>query len=352
MRFDSLTTLLAVSNILLGVSAGPLAAKRQDESTSAPSSAPTAALVVSTMSDGKPTTFEVVGPQPTRSDSSQSATITGDASASPSEEPSKTTYTFSRTGQPLPPSTDFPSCHATDAKPFCLPNNESTLYAGSTYYVTWNPDFFPINSTVTVKLTYANNSEEEVWSSPETENSWGVATVTMKKEWMQGYSRYNLTFFALNYEGDDPTKQSTPFKGPTIELRNQPPRHYAPPKPTKMPNKLGLMIGLPVSLGFVFVVVVGLYLGMRSQRKIGLGNIMGRKKGYGVGKSRRQRMRLGKKGAIRLEEGRAPIRMEYQDAPHHGRDNSLGSLVSDDEIRPAPRGNQFRDEVQRQRTGR
>jgi hypothetical protein len=124
---------------------------------------------------------------------SESVTASGSVSvtATPTEDASKTTETFSRTGQPLPPSTAFPSCHDTSAKPFCLPNNESTLYVGKTYYATWNPDVFPINSTVTVKVQFINDSLQEVWSSPETDNSWGFVAVQTTKDWMQGeLSRY------------------------------------------------------------------------------------------------------------------------------------------------------------------
>ncbi|ORY18836.1 hypothetical protein BCR34DRAFT_582762 [Clohesyomyces aquaticus] len=356
MRFDSLTALVAASSALLGVSAGPLAAKRQD-TTSASSSAPTAGLVVGTMSDGKPTTFEVIAPQPTKASSAgSSAGASATASTTSTEESAVSSATFSRTGQPIPASTEFPQCHSTDAKPFCLPNNESTLYVDKTYYATWNPDMLPINSTVTVKIQFLNDSLQEVWSSPETDNSWGFVSVTMKKEWMQGYSAYNLTFYALNFEANDVTKKAIPYKGPTVLLTNAPSYHYSPPPPTKAPDRLGLMIGLPVSLGFVIVVVIGLWVGMRKHRTIGLGNIMGkRNKGYGVGKSRRQRLGL-KKGAIRLETRYEAPRAQYQDPPRmqtRPRGDSLGSLVSEDEIRPAPRGgNQFRDEVQRQKTGR
>jgi hypothetical protein len=133
-------------------------------------------------------------------------------------------------------------------------------------------------------------------------------------------------------------------------LENEPPHHYPAPPKNKL-EKSGLYIGLPIGLAFVVLVVVGLFIGMRKNRVIGVGNIMGRRnKGYGVGKSRRQRLGLGKKaGAIRLEERGVP---QYSDAPGHGQRDSLGSLVSDDGARPAAGTNHFRDEIDRQRTGR
>lgn len=91
----------------------------------------------------------------------------------------------------MPISTEFPACTSENqnAKPFCLPSNMSTLYVGKTYYVTWNPDFFEINSTVQIKLQWANDSSSETWSSDSTENSWGYVAVNMKKEWLQGRHR-------------------------------------------------------------------------------------------------------------------------------------------------------------------
>jgi hypothetical protein len=226
--------------------------------------------------------------------------------------------------------------------------------------VTWNPDFYPLNSTVIIKLQLDNDSTQQVWSSPKTKNSWGHVEVTMEKEWMQGklarpelfsvyadgvtlgYSMFNLTFAALNNDEEGDGK-AVFADGPTITLKNAPPRHL-PPSPTTKFHKEGLMIGLPIALAFVLIVVVGLYIGNRKKRTIGLGNIMGRhNRGYGTRKSKRQRLGLGKKGAIRLEE---------REVPQHTRADSLGSLISDDGIRPAPGNNHFRDEIERQRTGK
>ncbi|KAJ4297931.1 hypothetical protein N0V90_005830 [Kalmusia sp. IMI 367209] len=354
-----LNSVLALSSVLFGVSAGPLAAKRQDASSSitttssiidtketstSSTSRETVALVEETLIDGSTTTREVRLPKPTGINATfTEATVT---------EPT-TTYTFSRTGIPEPLSTEFPVC-GDDAKPFCRPFDKSTLYVGRTYYVAWNPKFFDdVNSTVQIKIQWANDSAVEAWSSDNIQNGWGNLAVKMDKELLQGYSMYNLTFRILNFKGSDPNAQAQAFDGPMFTLQNEPPRHL-PPGSKNSINKEGLLIGLPVGLGFVLVVVIGLFIGMRKQRIIGVGNIMGRRKrGYGVGKSKRQRLGLGKKGAIRLEERELQPQPQYRDQMRgHGRNDSLGSLVSDDDIQPAPRTNQFRDEMQRQRTGR
>ena len=156
-------TALALSNLLLGTAAGPLTAKRQENdyegnasasasasasSTSNVSVTPTsavassslqtgttssiqsrasAALVEQTLSDGSIMTVKVLL-QPTGVDTSTTALVT--------TTPSPTTTYTSRTGQPEPLRTLFPSCVGDDkARPFCRPFDRSTLYVGKTYYV-------------------------------------------------------------------------------------------------------------------------------------------------------------------------------------------------------------------------
>lgn len=95
----------------------------------------------------------------------------------------------------------------------------------------------------------------------------------------------NVSLFVAPKNGDRYVEQ-----GPLISIVPvPPPAAPAPPPPTSF-NKLGLAIGLPLALAVVILVIaVGLYR-MRKDR-FGLGKIkLGRRKGYGVGKSRRQRM--------------------------------------------------------------
>lgn len=235
--------------------------------------------------------------------------------------------------------------------------------------VTWDADYYPINSTIIIELDYVNASGggAVAWSSPKTLNNYGFVTISMDSAWLQDSRRNNLTIYIIQLD-PTPDRRASTMTGPTISLINKPVTHYPPPPPTGMPNKLGLMVGLPVSLGFVLLVIFGLFFGMRKHRKIGLGSIMGSRKGYGVGKSRRQR--VGKKGAIRLAEretGRNdPAETGFSDEPtrgvelqqrQHTREENLDDLVSsptregfgDD---PRLQGNAFRDEISRQRTGR
>ena len=161
-------------------------------------------------------------------------------------------------------------------------------------------------------------------------------------------------------------KEADRSAGPIITLTNAPAVHYPPPPPSN-PNKLGIFIGIPVGLGFVALILCGLCIGMRKHRKIDIKGLAGRKKGYGVGKSRRQRM--GKGGGIRLQEREVnpPRGSIFRDDPvaaeeserrfqAHTRDESLGSLVNSPARENFEQGrdgqNAFRQEIARQQTGR
>ena len=92
---------------------------------------------------------------------------------------------------------------------------------------------------------------------------------------------------------------------------------------------------------------------MRKTRRIGLGSVMGRKRrGYGVGKSRAQRLG-GKKGHIGLGEDEVfPSEPVFRDDPQE-RNVELGRYQdSTREDRSRNAGNVFREEVERQQNSR
>lgn len=184
----------------------------------------------------------------------------------------------------------------------------------------------------------------------------------MQESWMQTSSNATLIFALVSYT---PISDHTarPFIGPTVFLSKKPTTHYSPPPVNSLPDHISLLIGLPLGLGALFFVMLGLFFGMRKHRKISITEIkaaLSKKKGYGASKSKRQRLGL-KKGAIRLEEREVmtPNRREYTDdevrsvpprinVSGHRREESLGSLVSDSE---GPGNNAFRDEIKNQKRG-
>jgi len=230
-----------------------------------------------------------------------SATAT---SKTATEKASASTASATNTTSP-PSSGEFPVCRdfGLPFSPFCLPKDGANVTVDSTYYVTWNADYYPINATITIELRYSDTSEgDSAYTSEKTENSYGYIPLKMNKDWLQGKSRNKLTLYII--ENDPASDQrASARQGPTIELVPRPVEHYKPPPPTPF-NKLGLIIGLPVSLGVVLLVVAGLFFGMRKNRRIGLGNVMGsRNGGYGIRQSKIRRLGGGKrKGAPRLGE--------------------------------------------------
>ena len=232
--------------------------------------------------------------------------------------------------------------------------------------VTWDANLFEANSTITIALNYDNVTTVTAWTSDALPVQQSFVTLQMESAWLQTYSSYNLTFEAISYVSKSSSGAATPLTGPSIMLTTS---GLPAPEPTKLPSTESLIIALPVALGCCAIIVFGLFFGMRKQRKLGVGSIMGRRgKGYGERKSRRQRLGI-KKGAIRLEEREIaqPPEPIYHDAdeitpaPRLGEQRgplsgsrgaprtsveSLGSLVDDDEP------NTFRRELKAQKTRR
>lgn len=136
---------------------------------------------------------------------------------------------------------------------------------------------------------------------------------------------------------------STALQGPVVTVAKA---VAALPELAKAPTGPALYIGLPAVLAFVIVVLAGTFLWNRHRRQIGLGNIMsrsrfgplaaGRRKGYGIGKSRRQRTAAATAtaasvGAIHLDDRPDRFRDNEQslsppDRPRRDSD-ALGSLA-------------------------
>lgn len=115
----------------------------------------------------------------------------------------------------------------------------------------------------------------------------------------------------------------TPLQGPVVRVAK--PAAYVPEK-AKPPTGPALYIGLPTVLGFVVVVLIGTCWWNRNHRKIEIGNVMGRRGGYGVGKSRRQRVFGGAGKKERKEQG---IRLMERDVT-----GAAGGEVYRDEVGP------------------
>lgn len=187
---------------------------------------------------------------------------------------------------PFPVCTDINTAYS----PFCLPHHLEDVVTDATYYVTWNPDYYDLNATITIELRYPNSTQgDSAFTSAKTANSYGYIPLHMQSEWLQGRKRNSLTLYIIELDSTS-NRRASVLQGPTITLHPRPTEHYKPP-PQLPFNKRALAIGLPVGLAAVVLIVGGLYFGMRESRRIRVGNAMGsRGKGYGVGQSKNERL--------------------------------------------------------------
>lgn len=335
----SFAALGAATAHVLAVAAGPVE-KRSDSTSSAISPYPTAALVEIAISSSATAVDFALPATPTTAVSVETA-----AAQNASFRSNATSAEASLTS-----SKNFPVCVDASAKPFCLPANNTELYSGEDYFVTWNTNYFGSNSTIDILLNLSNDTSQNVWSSGLISSAIGGISVDMKQNLLQQDTAYNLTIFAQQFT----TAAGAPaivYTGPTIQLKPKP-THGQIPASAKESEKSGLKIGVPVCLGALAVVAVGLFYAMRKQRRISFGSNLGRNRGYGIRKSRRQRLGQGrsKEDDIMLQE-RELLRSEYTDnplpeAPSRSSNDSLAYLV------PAPvedEGETFREEMEKQK---
>lgn len=242
--------------------------------------------------------------------------------------------------------------------------------------VTWDPAYFKDMSNTTLKVVgfYNLNQTDEAFSSSTMSAGWGFFQwpVTADLFTSRGKSAVNIT---LRIAALPHGAQVNWLAGPTVTVMNSP---TPTPTPSPPPTGPALYIGVPTIVGFIALMLVGTCVWNRRHRKIGLSSVMGRgRRGYGVGKSRRQRVLAqggtNKEQGIRLMEREVGVgggdAHVYRDEPlgGGGRDfdglarrdsDALGSLAGTpttdrhfDLSRPAPgsgRNNIFREEMDRQ----
>jgi len=195
--------------------------------------------------------------------------------------------------------------------------------------VTWDPTFFKTTNT-TIRVVGFYNETAQAFSSDLIASGWGFYQWSVTPDLYRSRNK-NAVNVTLRIASLEAGASVTWIQGPTVVVAPSP-----SPEPTKSPVPQGpaLYIALPTVLGFVALMIFGTCLWNRKARKIGLGNIMGRGRGgYGVGKSRRQRLfgkGAHKEQAVRLmdrdaigSDGRA-----YRDEPlHDDRDEEWKSEV-------------------------
>ena len=202
-----------------------------------------------------------------------------------------------------------------------------------TYTVTWDGSYFAKmpNASVIITGNFFNETTGAVTTQAFSSNTlaaaWSFYSWNIDKALLNRDIRISLSYIASG-------NSSTHIIGPVVTVANPPP--YSQPA-AKPPKGAALYIGLPCILGFIAVMLIGTCIWNRRTRRIGVGNVMGRSRfgklgelsmkrprGYGVGKSRRQRVgavNLDSKDAIDLQNREAAQWSGGSGAAHGGYDN-------------------------------
>ncbi|KAI1749808.1 hypothetical protein F4782DRAFT_533067 [Xylaria castorea] len=296
--------------------------------------------------------------------------------------------TSTRSAPPAPTATgggagSFAVCENMNGEfaPWCKPDGGTPLYIGTTYYFTWDPDYFTSrnltgrNSTVQIVGNHINQTTGDIRTeSPAFMSSFipagfGYASIKMTDDILLHQGSQNISLSLIVVVGSQ--RQET--KGPQINVTTRP-GPVADAK-GKLPKDASLAIALPTVFGFIIICVAGTYIYNRHHRSIQLPSVMGRN--YDVGKSGRSRFRFGKrskaakasKASERIQLMEREVQAEggevYRDLPNPAdrprRDSdALGSLAgtpTEDRrmelgrpgVADSPTtGNAFRDEIRRQ----
>ncbi|RDA89111.1 hypothetical protein CP532_2305 [Ophiocordyceps camponoti-leonardi (nom. inval.)] len=203
-----------------------------------------------------------------------------------------------------------------DVAPFCRPLLNSTLLTGTTYYVTWDPDFYKSKDNTTlevaIRIDYLNQTSNQ-WSKLDTydrvPSKWGFFPFRLTTDHLKGqrYNNATITLISSPKGGDESNKSiSLPVTFASLGVDDMP--------PPRVPKGSTLLIALPISLGSFFLVLIGLYLWHRKTRRIDLGNIMSRSRhGYSGRKHRRRRLLRSLRRHQHGDEGpRVPL-TDYRD---------------------------------------
>ncbi|KAL7939531.1 hypothetical protein V8C35DRAFT_10608 [Trichoderma chlorosporum] len=284
---------------------------------------------------------------------------------------------FTSTGRPPNPTATstnndgvFSRCYNVDGDdaPFCTPYKNSTLTTGNIYYITWDPDYYnktslpKSNSTydITVRLDYLNRTSNEwvkykSYDDQRVPASWGFWPLQVDKDMLHGEKLENYTITLLVAPSGTNDKNSSV----ALPIALAPPGLPVNPTP-QLPKGRTLSIALPVVLGGLAFIVVGLFLWNRKTRRIELGNIVSRsRRGYNGRAARRNNIFRPHKDAASIQLHNADDHLgdgDYHDAPIASRRDSeaLGSLagtpVHENFEHQGTTGsrNAFRDEMARQ----
>ena len=225
--------------------------------------------------------------------------------------------------------------------------------------MSWDPSLFDdgASNTVLVYHTEATGlnspATADVLASLNATNFQGSVFLNMSSAWLNGQPTANLTLILrVSLDDDAPV-----FAGPTFTLLSTSSSDSTHSEPSAAPSsskKLGEKVGLPVGLLYLIVAAVAVALFVCFRRR--------RAKGYGTAKSLSQRVGSGASRGHRRDPsfhdepttGGVELRDRTKGpAGESAEDNwDWGSSVGSPTNTGGGASNAFRDEIQRQRSGR
>ncbi|KAK6348799.1 hypothetical protein TWF730_009569 [Orbilia blumenaviensis] len=157
--------------------------------------------------------------------------------------------------------------------PFCLPNNETNLYLGETYYVTWDPLYWGeggSNNTVEIIANYLPDPNvpergRVAFDSGITLNKLGFITFFVDPA---KYSEGAIIQWNMKRIGALANTEKSFRFGPWVKVSREPIQH-AQPSVRPPVSTVGLAVGLPLAILFIVAVLVGLHFCNRDKRSIG-----------------------------------------------------------------------------------
>ena len=229
--------------------------------------------------------------------------------------------------------------------------------------MTWDPSAFSQSVNVTVLLKYAVDSGDgdfPRWSQT-VPNERGFVKIPMEQDWLLEQQRHNLSISMKSIAADGKGLESgglvislvgnsttLPSSSPSSSPSASPSASHTsvPPGPHKSSDKVGMGVGIPLGIIFLFALVGGLFLVLRKRRR----GYMGSRRRGAVPLTADEFRTTRSRGDSFKDEPMQDVELQ----PRNGlqRRDSVSDLtvstVSDSEREGS---NAFRDEIARQRAG-
>lgn len=186
--------------------------------------------------------------------------------------------------------------------------------------VTWDPEYFGHNTSIKIVAFYDQKGTDQAFATDYMSSGWGYYEWKVKKNLFspKQYKKQHTLNITIGFGAKNHNDHRVHWvRGPTVTIVRT--RRFHEHK-NELPDGAALYIGIPAVVGFVLLVSCGTCLMNRKLRRIGVGSVMGRGKGYNLlGKGKKKGL-FGKKNkdeGIRLM-GRDEFEVDdrdYRDTP-------------------------------------